>query len=70
MGKTAMKHLIEKINRMPETSIKNFIKLLGHEYLIKEKEQLLDFFMIGQDIGTSIEDAEETYNEMYGNANE
>ena len=34
-----------------------------------EKEQLIEFFMIGQDIGTCIEDAEETYNEIYGNAN-
>ena len=34
-----------------------------------EKEQLLDFFMIGQDIGTSIQDAEETYNETYGKDN-
>lgn len=76
MGKTAMKHLIEKINRMPETSIKNFIKLLGDEYLIQEKEQIKDAWLWGQEDGATEctpnqqSPEEKYYNETYGNAND
>ena len=73
-----MKHLIEKINRMPETSIKNFIKLLGDEYLIQEKEQIINAHFEGwedaydylKDEVSNARQAEDYYNETYGNAND
>jgi hypothetical protein len=71
MRKTAMMHLIDKINRMPETNIKNFIKLLGDEYIIQEKEQIKDAWTDGC-IGELYElnayfSSEKYYNKTYGN---
>jgi hypothetical protein len=60
MGKTSMQHLIEKIMRMPESNIKNFLTTLGPEYLKSEKEQMEEFYNEGQDFSTYVTD------EIYG----
>lgn len=40
--KTTMMHLLEKIERMPEENIKNYLKILGILYLESEKKQIID----------------------------
>lgn len=45
---TAMTHLIEKILRMPDESIKNYLLHLGDEYIKEEKEQIIRAYMSGE----------------------
>lgn len=76
---SAVEWLFDELNRIrledesENLTILDFFELQNHAYnkaKAMEKEQLIEFFMTGRDIGTCIEDAEEIYNEMYANAND
>ena len=71
--KTAMQLLIEKLKRMPNEHITNYLMLTSMEYLQKEKEQIVDAHVNGSSIYTEsinvgnkdIIDAEDYYNQTY-----
>jgi hypothetical protein len=75
-NKTTMMHLLEKIERMPEKNIKNYLKILGILYLEAERDQMIYFAMDLHRIDCSItgtdiliNEAEQHYDKTYGTGN-
>jgi hypothetical protein len=74
MGKTSMQHLIEKIMRMPESNIKNFLATVGPEYLKQNKKEIVDAHFDGwgdsylyfKNFHPEATQSEDYYNKKYG----
>lgn len=68
--KTAMMQLIDKLVRMPDSHIKNYLALVEYDLLEKEKEQIMDGFINGNKTDCMEHEdirlyAEDYYNETY-----
>lgn len=50
-NKTTLMYFMEKIIRMPTDSIPNFLRVIGLQYLISEREQILDAWNDGYEKG-------------------
>lgn len=65
--RTAMMLLIDKLKRMPDSNIKNYLNILGNEYIESEKEQIMEAYKYGYMNGSSMTQdfKNDYYNETY-----
>lgn len=61
--KTVMQLMIDKLIRMPDNHIKNYLLITGSEYMEKEKEQMINVYTEGT--YCDYVSGEEYYNETF-----
>lgn len=65
--KTVMMKLIDKLMRMPDSHIKNYLALIQDDLIEKEREQIMDAYKDGYHDGCNITQdfKKDYYNETY-----